>query len=149
MHGSNRKDRPSVQLAIHLYDGTNIRQHNNRKVGVGSRQGRHTPCEEGDWQPGRDLDSVRWRSVPGQCVKRDARFEFSGAQVTLHATDEHVAWIVFSKDLEMSVKAVTVHLHMEPASLTLGTDLYLSAIDSLSRGKNCVVRDQSVSFPNP
>jgi hypothetical protein len=42
MHGSSRKDRRSVPLAIHLYDGTNIRQHNNRKVGVGSRQGRHT-----------------------------------------------------------------------------------------------------------
>ncbi len=109
----------------------------------------HTLTRASGRQPGFDLDSVRWRSVPGQRVKRTSRFEFSGKQVTLHAPDEDVAWIVFSKDLEMRVEAVTIHVHVKTASLTLGTNLYLSAIDSLSHRKNCVVRDQSVSSPNP
>jgi hypothetical protein len=66
--------------------------------------------------------------------------------MALNATDKNVARIVFSDDLEMRIETVTIHLHMEAAPLTLWTNLYLSAFDSRSHGKNCVVRDQSFSF---
>ena len=66
--------------------------------------------------------------------------------MALNATDKNVARIVLSDDLEMRIETVTIHLHMEAAPLTLWTNLYLSAFDSRSHGKNCIVRDQSLSF---
>ena len=65
--------------------------------------------------------------------------------MTLDSPDEDVARVVFTETLEMRVEAVTIHLHVEAAFLTLGTDLHHSALDLRSRWKNCVVRDQSVS----
>jgi hypothetical protein len=66
--------------------------------------------------------------------------------MTLDAPDEDVARIVFTESLEMRVEAVTIHFHVQAATLTLGTDLHLSALDSCSHWKNRVVRDQS--FPS-
>jgi hypothetical protein len=43
---------------------------------------------------------------------------------------------------------VTIHLNVQAASLALWTNFHLSALDFCSHGKNCVVRDQSFSFPN-
>lgn len=68
--------------------------------------------------------------------------------MTLDTTDENIAWIVLSDDLEMREETVTIHLHMKAASLTLWTNLYLSALNFRSHGKNCVVRDQRFSLPN-
>jgi hypothetical protein len=65
--------------------------------------------------------------------------------MTLDSPDEDVARIVFTETLKMRVEAVTIHLHVEAAFLTLGTDLHHSALDLRSRWKNRVVRDQS--FP--
>ena len=65
--------------------------------------------------------------------------------MTLDSPDEDVAWVVFTETLEMRVEAVTIHLHVEAAFLTLGTDLHHSALDLRSHWKNRVVRDQS--FP--
>jgi hypothetical protein len=68
--------------------------------------------------------------------------------MALNATDENVARIVLSDDLEMRIETVTIHFYMEAASLTPWTNLYLSAFDSRSHGKNCIVRDQSFSLPD-
>ncbi len=68
--------------------------------------------------------------------------------MTLDAPDEDVAMIVIPKNLEMRVEGMTIHIHMEATPLTLRTNLYLSALDCGSHGKNCVVRDQSFSLPN-
>jgi hypothetical protein len=65
--------------------------------------------------------------------------------MTLDSPNEDVARIVFTETLEMRVEAVTIHLHVEAAFLTLGTDLHHSALDLRSRWKNRVVRDQSFS----
>jgi hypothetical protein len=73
--------------------------------------------------------------------------EFSGEHVTLDAPDEKVTRIVFLHDAKMRVKAVPIHFHVEAAPLTFWTNLYHSALDSGSFGKNCVVRDQSFPFP--
>jgi len=70
----------------------------------------------------------------------------SGEQMTLDAPDKDVARIVFAEDLEMRVEAVAVHFHVQAGPPALRTNLYLSALDSRSYGKNCVVRDQSVPF---
>lgn len=67
--------------------------------------------------------------------------------MTLNATNENVARVVLSDNPEMRVETVTIHFHMEAASLTPWTNLYLSAFDSRSHWKNCVVRDQSFSLP--
>ena len=90
----------------------------------------------------------RWRGAPGQRLIRVSSGGFSGKQMTLDPPDEDVARIVFLENLEMRVEAVTIHFHVEAASLTLRTNLYLSALDSRSHWKNRVVRDQSFSLPN-
>ena len=74
--------------------------------------------------------------------------KFSGWHMTLNTTDENIARIVLSDDLEMCIETVTIHFYMEAAPLALWTNLYLSALDSRSHGKNCVVRDQSFSLPD-
>jgi hypothetical protein len=66
--------------------------------------------------------------------------------MTLSPPDEDVAWIVSIENLEMRVEAVTIHFHVQAASLTLWANLHLSALDSGSYWKNCVVRDQSFSL---
>lgn len=66
--------------------------------------------------------------------------------MTLESPDEDVARIVFTETLEMRVEAVTIHFHVQAASLTFGTDLYHSALDLRSHWKNCVVRDHSFSL---
>ena len=76
------------------------------------------------------------------------RGELSRHHVTLDAPDKDIARIVFFDNLEMRVETVTVHFHAEPTSLALRTNFYLSALDFCSKSKNCVVRDQSFSFPN-
>jgi hypothetical protein len=67
--------------------------------------------------------------------------------MTLDPPDEDAAGIVAVANLEMRVEAVTIHFHVEAASLTLRTNLYLSVLDSRSHWKNRVVRDQSFSLP--
>jgi hypothetical protein len=49
--------------------------------------------------------------------------------MTLDSPDEDVARIVFTETLEMRVEAVTIHFHVQAASLALGTDLHHSALD--------------------
>jgi len=66
--------------------------------------------------------------------------------MALDSPDEDVARIVFTEILEMRVEAVTIHFHVQAATLALGTDLHLSALDFCSHWKNCVVRDQSFSL---
>jgi hypothetical protein len=66
--------------------------------------------------------------------------------MTLDAPDKYVARIVFRENLEMRVEAVTIHIYVEAASLTLRADLYLSTLHSRSDLKNRVVRDQSFSL---
>jgi hypothetical protein len=46
----------------------------------------------------------------------------------------------------MCVKTVAIQLNMEASLIALRTNLYLSALDSRSQSKNCVVRDQCFSF---
>jgi hypothetical protein len=65
--------------------------------------------------------------------------------MTLDSPNEDVARVVFTETLEMRVEAVTVHLHVEAAFLTVGADLHHTALDLRSHWKNRVVRDQS--FP--
>ena len=69
--------------------------------------------------------------------------------MAFHSADENVARIVLSDDLEMGIEAEPIHFHMEAPFLAPWTNFYLSACDSRSKGKNCVVRDQSLSFPDP
>lgn len=57
-----------------------------------------------------------------------------------------MARIVFSENLEMRIETVTVEFNVEAVPITSRTNLYLSALDSRSQGKNCIVRDQSLSF---
>ena len=68
--------------------------------------------------------------------------------MTLYTPDEDVARIVFTESLEVRVEAVTIHFHVQAASLTLRTNLYHSALDFRSHWKNCVVRDQSFFLSN-
>lgn len=76
------------------------------------------------------------------------RHDFAGKQMTFDSPDEDASGIVLLEDLEMRVETVTIHFHVEAAPLTLGTNLYDSALDFRSHWKNCVVRDQSFSLPN-
>jgi hypothetical protein len=73
---------------------------------------------------------------------------FSGKQMTFDPPDEDAARIVLVENLEMRVEAVIIHFHVDASSLTLRTNLYLSALDFRSHWKNCVVRDQSFSLQN-
>jgi hypothetical protein len=68
--------------------------------------------------------------------------------MTLDSSDEYIPRIVLLEDLEVRVKAVTIHINVEPASSTLWTNLYFSALDSRSHRKNRIVRDQRLSFPS-
>jgi hypothetical protein len=43
---------------------------------------------------------------------------------------------------------VTIHFHVQATSLTLRTNLHLSALNFRSHWKNRVVRDQGFSLPN-
>jgi hypothetical protein len=72
--------------------------------------------------------------------------DLSGKEMTLDPPDEDAARTVAVENLEMRVEAVTIHLHVEAAFLTLWTELYLSVLDSCSHWKNCVVRDHSLSL---
>jgi len=81
-------------------------------------------------------------------MRSASRFGFFSGQVTLDAPDHDVARIVFSENLEMRIETVTIEFNVEAAQITPRTNLYLSALDSRSQGKNCVVRDQTFLFPD-
>jgi hypothetical protein len=59
--------------------------------------------------------------------------DFSGSQMTLDATEENVSRILFAENLQMSVKAMTIHFNVESASIAFRTDFYLSALSFRSQ----------------
>ena len=77
-------------------------------------------------------------------MKSGPRAAFSGGHVTLDAPDEYVVRIIFSEDLQMRVEAVIVQINVEAAAVTFRTNIYVSAVNSGSQGKNSVVRYQSL-----
>jgi hypothetical protein len=81
-------------------------------------------------------------------MKSGPRCAFCDRQLALDAPEEDLAWVVFSESLEMRVETVTVKINVEARPITLRTNLYVSAVNLRSQGKNCVVRDQSFPFQN-
>lgn len=67
--------------------------------------------------------------------------------MTLDAPDEYVSRIFVSKNLEMRVETVAVHIYMKASPLALGTNSYFTASNLGTHWKNCVVRDQRVYLP--
>lgn len=68
--------------------------------------------------------------------------------MTLDTPDKGAFRIVVSVGLGVGVEMMAIHFNVEAALFTLRANLYLSALDSGSQGKNCIVRDQCLPFPN-
>ena len=98
-----------------------------------------------DRGPGLVLD--RRRGILWQRASPGVRIGFGGGQVTLDPLDQDVAGVVSPDNPEVGIETVTILIDMEASTAAPGTDLNLSALDSRSQSKNCIVRDQRPGPP--